>query len=309
MYQSIDDNLDGEAAPSPRVVPSVFIGIAALIGMGLIIAAAYFLKPGGPTDPTPPLEADPVARATYLQAIGETEPALRRARLRDYLNQNPEHSRASAAQAQLYVLDAAEARAWQETVNNAYDRALSQAERLAKIENFEQSWGRYLGGRDMEIASLRAEIEAADDADTQQDRSLPDGPSPFPTNVPDGQLAGGPRSTQRPIIVSPPTILPPRAETPIAEIVPPRERRRVSPRYPRSAERRGIGAVVTLSLNIDARGRVAMTEVVSVQADRYAREFARAAERAALRTRFYPQTVNGEPVPAVGIKKTYRFEI
>ncbi|MGB6230931.1 MAG: TonB family protein, partial [Litorimonas sp.] len=74
------------------------------------------------------------------------------------------------------------------------------------------------------------------------------------------------------------------------------------------ALRRGVEASVILSLNIDADGRVAMTEVLSVQADRYADDFVKAAERAALRTRFQPKTVGGRPVPASGVRKRYRFE-
>ncbi|XLW30440.1 energy transducer TonB [Litorimonas sp. RW-G-Af-16] len=88
----------------------------------------------------------------------------------------------------------------------------------------------------------------------------------------------------------------------------PRVRKNSTPRYPRSAYRRNISGVVTLSLNIDADGDVAMTELVSVQAERYEKDFVKAAERAARKTRFYPKTINGEKVPARGILKRYRFE-
>jgi len=59
---------------------------------------------------------------------------------------------------------------------------------------------------------------------------------------------------------------------------------RVTPRYPRRAYRRNVSAVVELSLSIDDEGEVQMTEVLSVTAKRYERDFIKAAERAAMRT-------------------------
>jgi protein TonB len=310
MYQSVDDipleNDDETAQTSGRLWPLAVV----VAGTAAIIALAFWFRPGTTLEPGDPLQAEPQARAAYLQAIGETDPALRRARLRDFLNQNPENPRAPAAQAQLYVLDDAESRAWQATVSSAYDPGLTQDEKLAALDRFQQTWGRFLGGRDAEIKALRTEVETAPEDAVKPDRSLPDGPSPFPSNVPDTQLAGGPRPvfSPPPIIVRPTPTPAPRPVQPVAEIVPARERRSVKPRYPRNAERRGVEAVVTLSLNIDERGRVAMTEVVSVEAERYERDFIRAAERAAMRTRFYPKTVDGKPVAASGVRKRYRFE-
>ena len=72
--------------------------------------------------------------------------------------------------------------------------------------------------------------------------------------------------------------------------------------------RRKVDAVVTLKLNIDEKGKVAMTELVNVNAARYKKDFVKAAERAAMRTRFHPKTVDGTPQAAIGIVKRYRFE-
>ena len=72
--------------------------------------------------------------------------------------------------------------------------------------------------------------------------------------------------------------------------------------------RRKVKAIVTLKLNIDEKGKVAMTELVNVQTSRYAKDFVKAAERAAMSTRFHPKTVNGVPRAATGIVKRYRFE-
>jgi len=73
--------------------------------------------------------------------------------------------------------------------------------------------------------------------------------------------------------------------------------------------RRGVEGIVVLKLNIDAKGKVAMTELVGVEAPKYSKDFVKAAERAAMRTRFHPKTVGGKPQPATGIVKRYRFQL
>jgi len=64
-----------------------------------------------------------------------------------------------------------------------------------------------------------------------------------------------------------------------------------------------------LRLNIDERGRVAMTELVSAKAERYRKEFVKASERAALRSRYFPKTVDGKPVSVSGITKKYVYRL
>ena len=306
MYQSIDDDIEAEEERTARWMPWA-LGAA---GVAAVFALVALTRPGGPSLPGGPLQPEPEARAAYLRAIGETDPSLRRARLTDFLNQNPQDPRAPAAQAQLYVLDAAEARAWEDTVSAAYDPTLPIEAQRAAVKRFQHSWGRYLGGREAESAALLAQIEGTETEPDRPDRSLPDTPSPFPNTVPADQLAGGPviRPAPPPIIFRPEPAPEPARPERVAEVVPPRVRRDSTPRYPRNAQRRGISGVVTLALNIDERGRVAMAEVVDVQAERYADDFVRAAERAAMRTRFHPKTVDGEPVAAMGVRKRYRFE-
>ena len=95
----------------------------------------------------------------------------------------------------------------------------------------------------------------------------------------------------------------------IGDIIAARVSRNATPRYPRRAQRPGIEAVVTVSLTIDPDGRVSTVDIVDVEADRYADDFVKEAERAALRTRFDPRTVGGVPVETVGVEKRYRFEL
>ena len=76
---------------------------------------------------------------------------------------------------------------------------------------------------------------------------------------------------------------------------------------PRKARRKGIEAVVILSLFIDERGNVARTEVVSVDAKKYRKSFARASKKAAMRSKFYPKTVGGKSVATSNYLRQYTF--
>ncbi len=312
MYQSIDDDHeDYEEASRAGVILPVLLGA---VGLAVIGTLVWLGSPGQPAGSGDPVVSAPNVTRAYRQAIAETDPALRRARLTDFVNQNPESDRAAVARAQLSVLDAAESADWEATVAAVYDAASDTPTRSAAVDAFEARWGGYLGGRDAEIGALRLQIEQlAGDAprETRPDRSLPDQPSPFPSTVPSDTLLGGPAS-------APPSIAPAPAPVVIAQPAPPsrtapvitpvRVRRNVTPRYPRAAQRRRINAVVTLRLDIDEKGRVDLAEVVDVEAERYAEEFVKASERAAMRTRFHPKTVDGEPVEAIGVLKRYRFE-
>jgi len=62
-------------------------------------------------------------------------------------------------------------------------------------------------------------------------------------------------------------------------------------------------------LSIDDKGEVKMTEVVSARAPRYRKDFIKAAERAALRTKYYPKKVDGKAIATGGVLKRYRFQI
>ena len=309
VYQSIDQEPEVEEPRGGlRAALPWAVGALAILG---VFAAVFAFSPGPPAQSGDPLQPEPEARAAYLRAIAESDPALRRARLRDFLNQNPQDPRSAAAQAQLYVLDQAEATAWQDTVSAAYAPGATPEERRAAVEAFQAKWGRYLGGRDEDASALLAQIDGLEATEPKPDRSLPEQPSPFPKNVPADRLAGGPVIARPPppVIARPqPTAPRPTQPARVAEVTPPRVRRNVTPRYPRRAQRRGVDGIVTLALDIDERGRVALAEVISVEAERYADEFARAAERAAMRTRFHPKTVNGEPVESIGVRKRYRFE-
>lgn len=314
MYQSIDDDAttapDAPDTPQGRLRP-----VLAALALGSVLITGLYVVSTGSDGSDVRVETEPESRAAYMRALSESKPALRRARLTDFLNQHPEDPRRNAVLAQLGVLDTVADTDWQATLTQAYDPRLPRSARRAAVTAYQQEWGRYLGARDSEIEAVLADIEIQPEPEDRPDRDLPKDPDRF-AGIPDQDLAGGPgwegrrfeELYGREAVIFRPSERLRETRTGTGEIVAPRVRRRVTPRYPRSAERRGVDAIVTLSLNIDASGRVAMVELIDVEADRYEDDFVRAAERAALRTRFYPQTLDGEPVPASNVRKRYRFE-
>lgn len=306
MYQSIDDpqeELDALERGDKRVVIWLLAGLCLVLVFGIV----YWTSAGSTVD-TPDDSLIRAEQLTYRKAISETAAPMRRARLQDFITTYPESRYIRSVEAQLDVINSNESRKWIEVTDVVFSPKSSRNDKLAALDDFEAQWGgSLLGGRDTEIQELRAEIMETADTLKTPSRKMTDLKSPIPETIPDTSLAGGPRPTAPPPIIRP--VEPEPTPTKVVElnIVQPKVRRQSTPRYPRKAMKRRIGGVVTLKLNIDAKGKVAMTELVGAQAERYEKDFIKAAERAAMRTRFHPKTVDGEPQAAVGILKTYRF--
>lgn len=308
VYQSVDSETEEtEEVQTSTSVRNWALGVVALSVLTVFIATQW----GGSdaTGETDPIGPEPEARAAYLKALSEPNPALRRARLTDFLTQYPDNPRRSAARAQLDVLDGAADKNWQATLTIAYDPRLDLETRRAAVNAYQEEWGRYLGARDDEIVKLREDVENLPTAETLPDRTLPRDPDQY-AGIPDDRLAGAPDGWSSPRIRFRPLDRRPASPNYTdGPVVAPRVIRNVTPRYPRRALRRGEEAIVTLALTIDERGRVSETELIDIDADRYEDDFIRAAERAALRTVFNPQTIGGVPVETSGIQKRYRFEM
>ncbi|WP_026941403.1 TonB family protein [Hellea balneolensis] len=307
MYQSIDDPQD-ELDALERGDKRMVIWAVAVTCLALIGALIYWTNSG----PETKTEDDSFLRAeqtTYRRAVSELAAPMRRARLQDFLTTYPESHYKRAVEAQLDVINLHETQRWQEVNDIVFAPRISQDEKITALDNFEAKWGgALLGGRDDDISALRKDLMQMEDSANIPSRKLKDLKSPIPVTVPDTQLAGGPRPAAPPPITRPAPQPPKTITTVKRNIVPPSARRNVKPRYPRKAMRRKVDALVVLKLNIDEKGRVAMTELVEVQAERYEKDFIRAAERAAMRTRFNPQTVDGKPQAAVGVVRRYRFD-
>ena len=306
MYQSIDDPQD-ELDALERGDKRVVIWLLAGLCLALVFGIVYWTSVG-PTVDTPDNGLIRAEQVTYRKAISESAAPMRRARLQDFITTYPESSYIRSVEAQLDVINSHESGEWIDVTDVVFSAKSAREDKLAALDKFEMQWGgSLLGGRDTEIQELRAEIMETADAPKVPSRKMTDLKSPISKTIPDTLLAGGPRPiTQEPIFRP---VEPDPAPSKIVElkIVQPKVRRPSTPRYPRKAMRKKIGAVVTLKLNIDTKGRVAMTELVNVKAERYEKDFIKAAERAAMRTRFHPKTVDGKPQAAVGILKTYRF--
>ena len=307
MYQVIDDPNDEPRKPDGFSIWPFLIGA---ILAAIVFFFVWLFSPGKPSQAGQTVET-PASRATYLKALSEPTPALRRARLLDFKTAYPDSDRIDAITDQIDIIQRAELEEWENLTAKVYDvRADAEAKRTA-LSEYETRWNRNLmGGRGEELDALATEIDETATAQPLPDRKLEDLESPIPDSLPSDRLAGAPPIYRAPVtIYRPPPVAPPPVARPVIQerVVQPTVRRNVSPRYPRSAQRRKIGAVVVVEMNIDDEGRVAFTDIVSIDAQRYARDFAKAAERAAKRTRFNPKTVNGKAVAAVGVRKRYIF--
>ncbi len=305
MYQVIDEQDDEDLAAGPGFTILPFL-IGAVLA-GLVFFTVWLMSPGQKAAPGQSVET-PASRAAYLTALSEQDPAVRRARLMDFQRMYPDTDRSDAITSQLDVINTVELADWEALVQTIYDERLPLEDKRAALADYESLWNeRLLGGRGEELTELRDILDDTKAVDSLPDRSLEVGESPIPEAIPSDVLAGAPprMAVTRPVYEPEPE--PPVIEVKKDIIEQPRIKRNESPNYPRSAKRRNIGAIVVVAMDINEKGRVDSVNIIDVQAERYKKDFIRAAERAAKRTRFYPKTVNGKAVPAIGVRKRYIF--
>jgi len=308
MYQVIDDH-DDEDLEAPRGVSILPFIIGTLLA-GLVFFAIWLFMPAQDTSIGKSAES-PASRAAYLVALSEHNPAVRRARLMDYQLTYPNSDRRDAIESQLDVINSTELVEWQTLSDSIYSDSLKVEEKWSAMADYELLWnGSLLGGRGDELVTLKQVLDTSKPIDDLPDRRLEASESPISKDIPSDVLAGAPPQIvvpSRPIPTPPPVA--PVIELPKDVISMPRVRKNVSPKYPRNAKRKGIGAIVTISMDIDEDGRVDEAELVEIEAERYSKDFVRAARRAAKKTRFHPKTVNGQAVPARDIRKRYIFQV
>jgi len=312
MYQSVDENEDGETGKAAKETGRLKIIAALLVGMAILALVAIFSS-SEKTVADPAIEADSEQYAIYTKALGEPHPALRRARLLDFVQNYPEHERKASAQAQLAVIQQADNKDWLSLQGIIFDPSQSQPAKLAALDLYEEMWGSVLlGSRESEVTELRDRLsqdpeQVEKTAENQED--FTPAPDKFDESIDGTQLAGGVVVVERTYIPPTTTVRPPVNVQPRSVIVKPKVRKDRRPKYPSKALRRGVEAEVILALSIDDEGEVQMTEVVSVRASKYRKDFIKASERAAMRTKYHPQTVDGKPVAVSGFFRKYVFEI
>lgn len=309
MYQSVDDPDDIDLTEAEeRAERRAGVWKAVIVAVAILALVTIFSVPRAPK-PAPSDTAKRAEAANYRTAISEPNKALRRARLTDFQTTYPDSDRQPAVSAQLLTIAQYETKAWAKVTAASFEPELSNADKLAAIAAYERDWGQsYLGSREAEIARIKESLNSAPDIPS---RKLAPGPSPIPKSIPDGSLLGGPAPVAPKVTRPAPITRPAPEAAPKVAVFVPKILRNVTPRYPRRAQRRGVEGFVELSLGIDDTGRVRLTDVVDARADdpRYARDFIKAAERAARRTRYAPFVENGQPKPRQGIIKRYRFKM
>ncbi len=309
MYQTIDDIKEPEDANlAPPHKARFFLTLIVITGFSVILAVAVWTSRQTPNITAHPAEQNEATTA-FRNIQEENRPAIRRALLLDYVDSYKQSSVINSAKAQLRVMDDYEAADWAKLSDVMFAENQTPLDKKFEFEHYISIWGEsLLGSRDKDITAFRAALDNGEDTPIITRAFIPE-KSPIPDTIDASQMAGG--RVLRPIT---PSYIPPapRELSPPAplrqSITPARIRRNRAPDYPRRAYRRSIPAVVELSLNIDERGRVGLIELISIEAPRYSRDFERAARRAAKHTRFHPQLLNGTPIPARDIRKTYVFD-
>ena len=80
---------------------------------------------------------------------------------------------------------------------------------------------------------------------------------------------------------------------------------KVAPIYPRRAQSRGISGYCILSFTVTRLGTVADPEIVECSSSL----FERASTNAALKFKYKPRVVNGEPIDVPGVKHKITFQL
>ena len=316
MYDEVDE-IEGDIDASqtaPKLSPSQKLQGLGVIGAALLTIFIVFSHQETDIEPDE-VETSSEIYAIYTKALSEPQPALRRARLLDFVENYADHDRVDAAKAQLSVIQNADDQDWLSVQEIIFDPRQIYPAKLAALGLYEDIWSPVLlGGREDEVETLKSRlesgepiIEVTEPTDNTEDFTPP--PDTFDASIDGTQLAGG-VTVSRPVALPPPPRV---VQTPTprqtAVIAPARIRKDRRPSYPSRAARKGVEAEIVLILSIDEDGEVQTTEVISAQARRYRKDFIRAAERAALRTRYHPKTINGRPVPSTGIIKKYVFKM
>lgn len=243
------------------------------------------------------LTLNQIQHTAYQDILKETRTGVRLARWQDFIETAPESGYRQAARLHVSVLKAYEKTAWAHYSEHIYTVRANAEETTKARLHYVENWGALIRAEQLSVKENEAASKAL---------SFKTAKSIYAKDENVDALIGAPsiRVTTPRTYRRPPTQQKPKQISAFQEV---RVKTARKPNYPRSAKRRGVSAEVVLSLNIDDRGRVKITKLVSVKAKRYRGDFVRAAKRAARRSRFYPKIIEGVPVNTSNYQRTYTF--
>ena len=282
----VDKNAKNKARPSLLPIFVVMFGFI-FVCVGVVMLALDLAAKRMTFKPLTP-------RQTYLSIVSETHTGLRLARLQDFAENYVRNDDTSRARTARDALSSHEQRAWVKLTKTLYSLKSTDIQNTEALATYKSTWGIWNRSSDLPILLQATGVVIISSADMQ-----------YAPNARRSKFAKGKGATMLAGAVpdyelepSPPTSY---------DVLNARMKYSKQPKYPRKARRKGIEAVVILSLFIDERGNVARTEVVSVDAKKYRKSFARASKKAAMRSKFYPKTVGGKSVATSNYLRQYTF--
>jgi len=282
----VDKNAKHKARPSLLPIFVVMFGFI-FVCIGVVMLA---LDLGAKRITFKPL----TPRQTYLSIVSETHTGLRLARLQDFAENYVRNDDTGRARTARDALSSHEQRAWVKLTKTLYSLKSTDIQNTEALATYKSTWGIWNRSSDLPILLQATGVVIISSTDMQ-----------YAPNARRSKFAKGKGATMLAGAVpdyelepSPPTSY---------NVLNARMKYSKQPKYPRKARRKGIEAVVILSLFIDERGNVARTEVVSVDAKKYRKSFARASKKAAMRSKFYPKTVGGKSVATSNYLRQYTF--
>lgn len=260
----------------------------------------------------------------YVSAATIDTEVLRLRALRNFANAYPDSPEAEMARNSVAELELAEHEAWRAASEVYFDVSAKVMQKQAALDAFAARWdgGTYreeLASRMVQLGGAPPVVSGEADAEREAApplagrdiapprREIASGEAADRDAITSDDLAGGfaPRARMLPLAAT----LPIEPVKPMPVITEATIKRRVKPSYPSRARRKGVEAVVTISMDIGADGRVKDARIVKAATGDYAADFGRAALRAAKRTRFNPKLIDGKPAPTNGFTQPYRFTI
>ncbi len=310
--EDIEKDTKQEKYPPPRWRASII-----LAGVMVFVMGFWWIVARQGQNPTL-LNHKITARQNYLDILGEPHTGLRLARLKDFIAHTPLNTDTTRARTGRDALDINEQNAWARLTDMLYDIDKTQDEKKRAVAHYKANWG--VWNRQAVLPKLLAATglgkaqtmvftapQNAVETDGQilanynpRNRS-----SKYTKGSAEAVLAGD--AFTRVVYPYPATLAANIQTLEAKHTRPVRIKFAKRPRYPRRAFRRGISGQITLALDINERGHVVRTTVISAQAPRYKDKFIRAARRAAMASKFHPKTEAGQAVATSRYLRKYSF--